>query len=107
MQTITMNELNERLGKLGKSELILDVREPDEYREAHVPGSRNIPLAEVGQHASELAKFERVYIHCRSGKRAQVAFAELESKGLKNLVCIAGGGMMDWVSAGFKFEQGA
>lgn len=106
MQTISMHDLHERMDKLGKTELILDVREPNEYREAHVPGSRNIPLAGVGNFVTELSKYDRVYIHCRSGRRAQAAAAELAAKGLKNLVCIGGTGMVDWLSAGFTFEKG-
>lgn len=100
-----MQELHARLAKLGKSEVVLDVREPEEFSEGHVPGSVNIPVGQVGQRFNELQKYERVYIHCRSGKRAQVAFHELTNKGLTNLVCIADGGMLDWQHAGYEIER--
>lgn len=102
---ITMKELHERLGKLGKNEIILDVRGPDEYAEGHVPGSINISHEEVGTRAGELKRFEKIYIHCRSGKRAQIAMAELEKHGFKNLVCIADGGMLDWAAAGYEIVR--
>lgn len=104
---ISMKALHERMSQLGKSEIVLDVRGPDEYAEAHVPGSLNIPHDQVASHAAKLKGYERVYIHCRSGKRAQIALAELEKQGLSNLVCISDGGMMDWVAAGYETVKGA
>lgn len=102
---LTMSELHPRLGKLGKDELILDVRGKDEYSEGHVPGSRNISHEEVQHHVEELRKYSRVYVHCRSGGRAKMACQTLEKLGLKNLVCIGTSGMKDWQEAGFKTEK--
>ncbi len=97
-----MNSLHGKLSSLGKNEIILDVRGRDEFAEGHVEGAINIPHDEVGSHVAELAKYSCVYMHCRSGKRAQVALATLEQKGLKNIVCISDGGMLNWVEAGYK-----
>lgn len=107
MQKISMHELHQKLPRLGPRELILDVREPDEFREGHILGSKNIPVGEVGSRFEELKGYDRVYIHCRAGRRAQNAFFELEKKGLNNLVCIADSGMADWVAAGYETEKGA
>ncbi|MBK9292836.1 MAG: rhodanese-like domain-containing protein [Oligoflexia bacterium] len=105
-QHISMQELHNRMSKLGKNEIILDVREPDEYAEAHIHGSLNIPLAQVAEHALKLKKYDRVYIHCRAGRRAQTAMASLEQAGLTNLVCVSDGGMANWVEAGYEVETG-
>ncbi len=105
MKEISMADLHGRMKQLGAKEVILDVRGRDEFAEGHVPGSLNIPHDEVGQHAQELAKYERLYIHCRSGKRAQVARETLEKAGLKNIVCVADGGMLDWAKAGYEIEK--
>lgn len=104
---ISMNDLHQHLPLLGSDELILDVRTPEEYAEGHIPHSKNIPHEEVEKHASELKKFKAVYIHCRSGKRAQFAAQVLQRVGLTNLVCIGSSGMMDWTAAGFAVEKGA
>lgn len=106
-QHISMHDLHDRMKKLGQSEIILDVREPEEYSEGHIPGSLNIPVGIVGSRAEELKKYEKVYVHCRSGKRADMAMQVLESKGLKNLVCITDGGMLDWAAAGYPMDHGA
>ncbi len=104
---ISMKDLHDRLRQLGKTEVVLDVRGRDEFAEGHIQGAVNIPHDEVAKHASELSKYERIYIHCRSGKRAQLAFGDLEKRGLTQLVCISDGGMMDWISAGYETVKGA
>lgn len=104
MNTMSMDDLYENLGQLSSKDLILDVRKPDEYAEGHVKGSRNIPHEQVAEHADELKKYSQVIIHCRSGKRAQVAHEALKAKGLNNLVCIKDSGMMNWVESGYPVE---
>jgi rhodanese-related sulfurtransferase len=105
MSTISMKDLKEKLGHLAQDELILDVRSPEEFALGHVPGSRNIPHGNVGRFADELRKYRNVYVHCQAGGRAMIAFQELKRLGLDNLVCIASGGMGDWVAAGFPIER--
>lgn len=102
---ITMNDLKERLGKIASDELILDVRSPEEYQQGHVPGSRNIPHDQVSQHADQLKRYQRIYVHCQAGGRAGKAAEALLGLGLQNIVCISGSGMGDWVSAGFPVEK--
>jgi rhodanese-related sulfurtransferase len=97
MKTITVSELHEVFKKLGSNELILDVR--------HVPGSKNISHELVGSHTGELKKFAAVYVYCRSGGRVGHACSTLASLGLTNLVAVAGGGMPDWIQAGFPVEK--
>ncbi len=104
-ETFTMQDLHERLGALGKGALVLDVRTHEEFAEGHVPGARNIPHEEVASHSSELKKHEKVYVLCRSGKRAGVACGALKKAGLTNLVCITTTGMMHWLEAGYPVEK--
>ncbi len=102
---MTIPELHNQLQKLGPKELILDVRTPEEFAEAHVPGAKNIPFDTVIQHANELKNFDAIYIYCRAGRRAEVAFQMLKSIGFTNLACVDEGGFPDWESAGFKTER--
>ena len=48
-------ELNEKL-KNGRRPLVLDVRQPDEYRSGHISGAKLIPLGELGRRLKELPK---------------------------------------------------
>jgi glyoxylase-like metal-dependent hydrolase (beta-lactamase superfamily II) len=84
--------------------LIVDSRTPEEYEIGHVPGSRNIPFGTEMQHADELRKFDKVYLYCRSGRRAQTAFTNLTIMGLSNLACVGHSGMPNWVLAGYPVE---
>ncbi len=105
LRSITMRELKDRFDSLKSDELIVDVREPEEYAEGHIPRSRNIPHEEVAQHAAELKKYRTVYVHCRSGRRVQLCCAELAAASLNNIVMIPTGGMPDWENAGFPIEK--
>ncbi|MEW6057343.1 MAG: rhodanese-like domain-containing protein [Bdellovibrionota bacterium] len=105
--SININSLHGRVKELGKKEVVLDVRSREEYMDGHVPGSINIPRDEVARYAAKLKSYDRIYVHCQAGKRAQLAFADLEKQGLTNLVCVTGGGMADWIEAGYEIDKGA
>lgn len=103
---MTLKEFHDRHLKLGKNDVILDVRNPDEFKEAHIKGALNIPLPEVMKHVNELKKYDQVFIHCKRGGRAQNAFQVLSGLGLTNLVCVSDAGMDMWIQEGFPIERG-
>ncbi len=96
-----MNDLYKYLPQLGSEEIILDVRGRDEFAEGHIQGALNIPFTEVGNHIDQLKKYKKIFIHCKAGRRAQVAAYELHSQGVTQVVCISEGGMPDWIEAGY------
>ncbi len=53
--------------------LVIDVREPDEYANGHVPGAVSIPLATVPEHLDAFRVDEPVYVICQSGGRSRRA----------------------------------
>ena len=55
---------------------VIDVREPREYVEGHVPGATLIPMGHLPSQMSRLDKDEPVYLICRSGNRS-LALADL------------------------------
>lgn len=57
---------------------IIDVRTAEEYRQGHVPGSRNIPLAQIHtlRHGSA-----PLYLYCQSSARSARACALLKRSG--------------------------
>lgn len=93
---ISMQAIKDQLPVLASDELILDVRTAEEFEEGHVPGARNISHEDVGQFVSELKQYKKIFLHCRSGKRAQVATAVLEKAGINTIHCVADGGWLDW-----------
>jgi rhodanese-related sulfurtransferase len=79
---------------------ILDVRTPAEYESVHIPGSYNVPLDTLAEHAEELQRHidEPVVLVCRSGNRAAQAEQRLAAAGMAN-VKVLDGGMIAWQSA--------
>jgi rhodanese-related sulfurtransferase len=62
-------ELNEKL-KNGKRPLVLDVRQPDEYRSGHIVGAKLVPLHELGRRMKELPQNREIVCVCASGSRS-------------------------------------
>jgi rhodanese-related sulfurtransferase len=105
LKQISMTDLYRKASQLGAAEVVLDVRSPGEFSAGHVKGSLNIPHDQLAGHFDALRKYAHIYIHCRSGKRAEAAAQILLKAGFNNRVCITGSGMDDWVAAGFPVEK--
>ena len=83
---------------------LIDVRQPDEYAQAHIAGARLIPLDELGARTAEVPKNERVYIICALGGRSLAAATALNEAGW-DAVSVAGG-TNQWVEEGRPFATG-
>ena len=70
--------------------ILVDVREPDEYREARIPGSVNIPLSEIGKAAQQFDPDTPIFVHCLSGGRSMQAARALQMAGFQNVTNIGG-----------------
>jgi rhodanese-related sulfurtransferase len=83
---------------------VVDVREPMEFAEAHVPGALLIPMGQLAARTAELDRSGTVYLVCRSGHRSGVMCEVLEGQGF-DAVNVAGG-TLAWVRAGKPYDQG-
>lgn len=83
---------------------VIDVREVDEYIDAHVPGVRLVPLGTVPDALDSLPRDETLYVICRSGARSLSAADFLIANGFE-AVSVAGG-TMAWVQRGLDYETG-
>lgn len=77
---------------------MIDVREPDEYVDGHVPGATLIPLATVPDRVSEVPAEGEVLIICKVGGRSRKAAEVLRAEGI-DAVNVAGG-TLAWIDAG-------
>lgn len=75
---------------------VIDVREPREFQRGHIPGARNIPLAQLLRHREHLPPGPLVLV-CRSGRRSLRAAALLAGRTPPPLVLE--GGMLAWEAA--------
>ena len=71
----------------GSVALILDVREPIEYKRDHVDGAQNLPLDEIRDRLDELPKDRPIWTYCFVGQRSYYAARALSQYGFqaKNL----------------------
>lgn len=77
--------------------VLLDVREPTEWQEGHIPGAVHIPLGQLRARLSELPREKEIVVYCRSGQRSYYACRILNQRGFRarNL----SGAYLTWASA--------
>lgn len=83
---------------------LIDVREPDEFEQARVPGAVLMPLMTVPERISDLDRARPLYLICATGGRSMNAAEFLSEHGF-DAVNIAGG-TKAWVAAGLDFDSG-
>jgi len=74
----------DRLQKMMKSEsapILVDVREPGEFAEGHIPGAVSIPLGQLDVAAEQLDANRTIVTYCRSGVRGGAAARLLARRG--------------------------
>jgi len=84
---------------------ILDVRQPDEWADYHVPGSTLIPLGELQARVNEVPRDQEVIVVCRSGNRSQTGRDILAKAGFDRVASLAGG-LKEWKAAGLPTVSG-
>ncbi len=83
--------------------LLLDVRTAKEYTKSHAAGAVNMSHDFIlsGKYPTE-NKTTKIYLYCRSGKRAGKAAEALKAAGYKNVIIL--GGLTDWQKMGGEME---
>lgn len=88
---ISVHQLHNALKSPDQNTTILDVRDPEEFEIAHIPGARLIPLASLTQHLPQLPANHTYLVHCKSGKRSAEAVQILRSAGFHSSFTVQGG----------------
>lgn len=70
--------------------ILLDVRSEAEFAAGNAPGTRNIPLNELGQHLATIQKSLPVVVGCASGTRSGMAKLMLKKNGYQRVYNIGG-----------------
>jgi rhodanese-related sulfurtransferase len=84
--------------------VIVDVREPYEWQEGHIPGAVHIPLGSLPRRLRELDPSREVIAVCRSGHRSITAAQMLHQGGFSQVSSMAGG-MISWTRRGLPVHQ--
>ena len=89
MSSITASEFNTILNTGAVP--IFDVRKETEFLSQHIEGAKNTPLSFINNYLQEFPEKETFYVHCAGGYRSIIAASILKSRGIHNLVDVAGG----------------
>ena len=87
----TVQELKRALDQPQPGIQVLDVREPDEYQIARLPGAQLLPLSQLARRFTELDPNRPYYLHCHCGARSLRALQFLRQHGFKHLKSVKGG----------------
>lgn len=86
-------------------QIILDVREQDEFAAEHIPGSIWVPLSQFGHTAPGVLQSmlgKKVLLMCRSGNRAKLALKQISRLGFGGQLSaeVYEGGILEWARQG-------
>ncbi|MGA0012433.1 MAG: MBL fold metallo-hydrolase [Flavobacteriaceae bacterium] len=89
VSSVSAEELKKEMAS--KEVEIFDVRKESEHYAHRVPESKNTPLDFLNNHLSEFPEEGMFYIHCAGGYRSVIAASILKSRGIHNMINVAGG----------------
>jgi len=95
LEEITAAELKGRLDR-GDDLQIIDVREPNEFEIAKIPGTRLIPLGQVVNRMSEIDPARETVVHCKGGVRSAKAIEALKGADFPGRLVNLKGGITAW-----------
>lgn len=86
--------------------ILIDVREPEEYKEVHIEGAHLIPVGSIENNKLPAdAKNKKIIVHCKMGKRGSIACEKLLSENPALDIYNIDGGIMAWENAGFSVKK--
>ena len=83
--------------------VLIDVREPSEYADGHIPGAVNIPIRALADNLDKIPTDRPVFVYCASGWRAGIATSSLHLMGYDNVLAY-GPSYKGWTEAGETVE---
>ncbi|WP_409344659.1 rhodanese-like domain-containing protein [Paenibacillus sp. MBLB4367] len=85
--------------------VVIDVREPEEYTEAHIAGLPLIPMGDIIDIVDQLDKSKEYVFVCRSGRRSFEVAKFFRAQGFEQVHNFKGG-MLDWQEQGHEIAAG-
>ncbi|WP_308633859.1 rhodanese-like domain-containing protein [Paenibacillus silvisoli] len=90
LRNLNVEAFKTEMTKSGR-QLLIDVREPSEYKGGFISGAKNIPLSQLSGRIAEIPKDQPVLLYCRSGMRSKNAARVLLKNGHKEIAHLQGG----------------
>ena len=91
-ECLTLSEMKALIHPSSENIILMDVRNPEEFVEKHIPGFINIPLPELENHLTEWSSKNTLVTICGKGGGRSASAAEiLKSSGFLNSFYLCGG----------------
>lgn len=87
-----------------KKIVLLDVRTPEEYRQARLHGARLIPLSDLAKRVQEIPRDRPLLVYCAVGGRSVSAAGFLAAHGFRDIYQMSDG-LVGWYKNGFPIEK--
>ena len=89
IKSVTVDELADKLAQ-GK-QVLVDVREPHEFKTGHIKGAANVPLGRLAEKLGSLDPQADTYVICQSGNRSVAGARLLKRAGFEHAYNVKGG----------------
>src|SRR4051795_12553665 len=98
-----ISEVDARAAEALDGAIWVDVREPDEWQEGHLPGAIHVERGNLESRIESVApdKAQPVVLYCAAGNRSAFAAKTLEELGYTNAYSLIGG-FTDWKRNGLE-----
>ncbi len=105
IKKVSAAEVKAAIDKQEKA-VILDVRDPEEYKAGHLPGAINISRGKLEFTVWDRIpdKDAKIYVYCLTAARSALATKTLNDMGYKNAV-LMDAHFEDWVKAGYPVSR--
>jgi rhodanese-related sulfurtransferase len=84
--------------------LLIDVREPVEYANEHIPGAISHPLSQLDPSQIDIHSGQQLVLYCQSGKRSARAVEQLNAAGLMDILQLQRG-ITSWKAEAYPVEK--
>lgn len=91
MQEMSALQLSDYLQNTPNHPVLLDVREPWEYKICHIEGSKLIPMQTIASEIKHLEPDQETVVICHHGVRSRMVGHFLEQAQFKNVINLSGG----------------
>lgn len=102
LQSVSATEA--RRLQLEEGAILVDVREPHEWRSGHAPQAKHIPLGTLEQKLAQLPKDKTIIVTCASGMRSRTGTKRLLAHGFPTVLNLSGG-MSAWRAARLPIQK--
>lgn len=82
--------------------VLVDVRDPSEFKEGHIPTAINIPVETFSTQSGVLPKEKKIIVYCNTGSRSYLAYRKLIKLAYPDIYQTL---LADWKDAGMPIEK--